>query len=208
MVKIFTILAVSAIGFFTNSFAAEGDMIPCPQPKVGSSFEYSIKNFGTTKTEMFTIMKVDNGGIETTLNGESVRQFDKNLNPIKFWSNSILDTKYPMMPECPFAFGATNTYSDIRYKAPSGAEVNAKFTVNADHKLTAIKTLAGEFSVIKITVDSTFLFSGSRGSGFGQSRTISYYSPDLGMLVKSDYSVATTGERNSVTRELVSIKKE
>lgn len=201
MIRLIHVLLFFVIGVSTAASAQSS--IPCPKPKVGTTFQYSVKEYSQVSTDIISINRVDDQTIEGTLNDRPLL-FDKALNPLKEWGGARLETKMYLLPECPFNLGQQYEYSNVRYLSAMGTDFVLRIRITPDEKLTTLKTPAGEFSVIRVVSSINARYSNTRASGSGTMSRILHYAPDLGIFVRMEFT--STTDRSSKIHELVSVK--
>ncbi len=154
---------------------AAGETVPCPQQKPGQWYRYAKTDMYNNKTELLN--KIDSvEGDRLILNGGTYIT-DKMYNWHKV-GKSVATPKYYERIECPFSLGETRVYKDVVY---DGSEpTRATMTVTVDPEFVSLTVKAGSFKVVKIVSDNNW----NAGQFAGRVRRVSYYAPEIGIVVK------------------------
>lgn len=196
-------LSFAALGF--PALAQQEDTVQCPTHQVGTRYEFRRTSDGRSREWFQEVRKVTPDTVEfaSNRNGEIITDLVSNsiktYQGVTFQSKGT-SSKYYNLPDCPFKLGEKKEYSGIGFFNGRN-QVSGSFTVEVDPQFTTKKVPAGDYKVVKVT--SRYSYS-SAGAG-GTVTVISYYAPELGVVVW--YEGTDSYDRSSQVTDLVLYKK-
>ena len=164
---------------------AGGETVPCPAHKAGASFRYSKTNvvYNNTTENVAKIESIEGDRVRGTNEDGLPVVTDMISNPYNIGQRKATP-KFYRMPECPFVLGESRVYKDVDYDGFSpGSRERGMFTVTVDPEFESLTVPAGSFKVVKVVSELTY----RSGDLDGKARTVSFYAPEIGVVVKKDF---------------------
>lgn len=173
------------IGLLPLTAQAAGETVPCPLHKADTWYRFAKTDVKDKVTpDLRKIESVDGERLVMTRDGHPYIS-DKMTNWQRF-GERIATPKYYLLPECPFALGETRVYTDVEYDGfARGSKGRGTFTVTVDPEFVSLTVKAGSFKVVKIVSENAYR---SNSGWNGKARFESYYAPEIGMWVKSEFT--------------------
>jgi len=164
-----------------HALGAEGELVPCPEHKIGVRFTVHLtENESSKRVLRQTITGISDGIIEIN-NGALL--YDLVFNYIRTPA-ATYTPKYYLVPDCPFHLGDRVKGLTAKWVTPDGSEARARIDITTGGAFELITTPAGTFKTVKVTAEASLLFVPQEGSVGGSAKTVAYYSPEIGRSIK------------------------
>lgn len=188
--KAFSLLISLFAILFSSAVFAGGEVVPCVERKVGESYLHTKTDlYGKKTSQLVKVASVESDRFHAVNQDGQTLILDNMLNVYKGADGRSYSPKYYSRAECPFTMGETKTYSDVKFNGSvQGSEINATFTVTVSPEFTTVTVAAGTFKVVKMVSKNSYTWKNRYASGTGAAEYVSYYSPELGVSVKSEIS--------------------
>lgn len=172
---------------------AAGETVPCPDKKAGQWYRFAKTEFYKT-TELLT--KIDSVEGDRLIQNGGTLITDKMHNWHRI-GERVAMPKYYSSIECPFSLGETRVYKDVHWDTVDGSKARGTITVTVDPELVSLTVKAGSFKVVKIVSDNSASgLSLAVGGWSARIRLVSYYAPEIGRSVKTEFTSTLPMQRD------------
>jgi hypothetical protein len=165
---------------------AAPDNVPCPDKKAGQWYRFAKTDLYRNKSEV--LIKIDRVEGDRLIQNGGAYVTDKMHNWLRR-GDRVANPKYYSSIECPFSLGERRVYKDVVFDGAERA-TSATMTVAVESEFTTLVVTAGSFKVVKMVSDNNW----TKDAFSGRVRLVSYYSPEIGISVKTEVE-ATWPER-------------
>lgn len=201
------ILGIVMAGVSASVFAADENSVPCPEIKVGNSYLFVRTNFLLETESGFTITSKTGNTVEAVTNEGQEIKFDEMLNYVVAPDGRTFSPKYYVLPECPMKLGEVRRIpGKSKYRGTSGSDIESEVTIKVASSYGVTRVPAGEYKTVQVVATQNYDWSRPGASGSGQSSNTSYYAPELGIVVKTEFR-DSYGDQWSKELKKVDLKK-
>lgn len=179
-------LLAAACALLPLAASAAGETVPRPALKAGAWFRYAKTDVYDRTTEHLAKIESIDGNRMRGTNEEGLPVVtDMIWNPHSVGERTA-DPKFYRIPECPFSLGETRVYKDVVYDgfAPDAKGEHGTFTVTVDPEFVSLSVKGGAFKVVRVVAELAYR---TRWGNEGKARTESFYSPEIGAVVKKEF---------------------
>jgi hypothetical protein len=176
---------------FSPGTVGASEIISCPALLVGQKFRYQGVDNGEPRGRTRTVHGVNSEKKEVTWHDGSSRTIVTDLV-----GNEIEPSgKDYELPDCPFKLGDELKGIKKQFVGSSGSNLKGEISMKVAQSFTDITVPAGTFKVVRIDSQFSYTSEGNTRGTIEERRRTSYYSPDLGLVVKVETEIFRNGTR-------------
>jgi hypothetical protein len=190
------LLASVLVAMLPVESLAAGETLPCPDKKAGQWYRFARTDLYNKTTEI--LQKVDSVDGDRVSHNGGTYITDKMGNWHKLGMR-VATPKWYTSIDCPFSLGERRIYKVVYDGVEPGSKTHGAFTVTVDSELVPLTVKAGTFNVVRIVTYNSAEGTDPNAPGgvwSAKIRFVSYYAPEIGISVKTEFTSPLPRQRD------------